>query len=61
MRDVVTPSQVTSLKAKKQKIRSSLSYCEKVLEVYAAMDTDEFNQEELLNRVVTKLRSSYFS
>ena len=61
MYDILLLNPAIIGQAQNERIKNSLSYCEKALNIYGTIDNDCFDEDELLGRVLTKIRSIYFS
>ena len=55
---LLNPAFIT--KVKSEKIKGSLAYCEKALGIYGSIDSEEYDEMELLDRVALKLTNIYF-
>jgi hypothetical protein len=61
MSDLLLASPAAIPADKHDRIRRTLTYSQKALKVYEEIDEQAYEEEALLQRVLTKLRALYFS
>jgi hypothetical protein len=57
--DILLLNPTIISKAKNEKIKNTLSFCEKTLNTFASIDYSNYNEEEMIERVSSKLKKLY--
>lgn len=60
MYDLLLASPGVASKERQEKIKKTLAYCQKTLKVYEEIDEHSYDEEGLLSRVLSKIRTLYF-
>lgn len=57
--DILLLNPTIISKAKNEKIKNTLAFCEKTLNTFASIDFTGFDEQELIQRICGKLRRLY--
>lgn len=57
--DILLLNPTIISKAKNEKIKNTLSFCEKTLNTYSGIDYTGYDEQELISRICNKLKRLY--